>query len=51
VFRAIAWRAAEGAAFLNEHRTNLDLAFSLDENQYQGETYVQLTVADFRLAT
>ena len=50
VFRAIAWRAAERAAFLDEHRTNLDLAFSLDENQYQGETYIQLTVADFRVA-
>ncbi len=48
VFRAIAWRAAERAAFLNAHRTDLDLAFSLDENQYQGETYVQLTVADVR---
>ena len=50
VFRAIAWRAAERAGFLNEHRTGLDLAFSLDENQYQGETYIQLTVADFRAA-
>jgi len=50
VFRAIAWRAADRAAFLTEHRTDLDLAFSLDENHYQGETYLQLTVADFRVA-
>jgi single-stranded-DNA-specific exonuclease len=49
VFRAIAWRAAERAAFLTEHRTGLDLAFSLDENQYRGETYIQLTVADVRV--
>ena len=48
VFRAIAWRAADRAPFLAEHRTGLDLAFSLDENQYQGETYVQLTVADIK---
>ena len=48
IFRAIAWRAAERASFLTEHRTGLDVAFSLDQNQYQGETYVQLTVADFK---
>jgi single-stranded-DNA-specific exonuclease len=48
VFRAMAWRAAERAPFLAEHRTGLDLAFSLDQNQYQGETYVQLIVADIK---
>jgi len=48
VFRAVAWRAAERAAFLQEHRTGLDLAFSLDENQYRGETFIQLTIADIR---
>jgi hypothetical protein len=45
-FRAIAWRAAERAPFFTEARTALNLAFSLDQNQYQGETFVQLTVAD-----
>jgi single-stranded-DNA-specific exonuclease len=48
LFRAVAWRAAERAALLQEHRTNLALAFSLDRNEYQGETYLQLTVADIR---
>jgi single-stranded-DNA-specific exonuclease len=48
MFRAIAWRAADRAAFLQDHRTNLALAFSLDRNEYQGETYLQLTVADIR---
>ncbi|MBI2223133.1 MAG: single-stranded-DNA-specific exonuclease RecJ [Acidobacteria bacterium] len=48
VFRAVAWRAAERAALLQEHRQNLALAFSLDRNEYQGETYVQLTVCDIR---
>ncbi|HTI37820.1 MAG TPA: single-stranded-DNA-specific exonuclease RecJ [Vicinamibacterales bacterium] len=47
-FRAIAWRAAERAAFLTEHRTGVNLAFSLEENQFQGETYLELSVADFK---
>jgi single-stranded-DNA-specific exonuclease len=47
-FRAIAWRAAERAAFLTEHRTGVNLAFSLEQNQYQGETYLELSVADVK---
>jgi single-stranded-DNA-specific exonuclease len=47
-FRAIAWRAAERASFLEEHRTGVNLAFSLDQNEYQGETFVELTVADVK---
>ncbi len=47
-FRAIAWRAAERAAFLTENRAGVNLAFSLDQNEYQGETYLELTVADFK---
>ena len=46
VFRAIAWRAAERAGFLRQHRAALNLAFSLTENTYQGETFVELSVAD-----
>jgi single-stranded-DNA-specific exonuclease len=48
IFRAIAWRAAERHDFLAEHKTALDVAFSLDQNQYNGETYVELTLADLR---
>jgi single-stranded-DNA-specific exonuclease len=48
VFRAIAWRAAERASFLDEHRNGVSLAFSLDRDEYQGETYLQLTVADVK---
>ena len=48
VFRAVAWRAAERAALLEQHRSNLALAYCLDRNEYQGETYLQLTVADIR---
>ena len=46
-FRAIAWRAAERAEFLEKHRSGVDLAFSLDRNEFQGETYLELSVADF----
>ena len=46
VFRAVAWRAAERAEFLTEHRAALNLAFSLMENMYRGETFVELDVAD-----
>jgi single-stranded-DNA-specific exonuclease len=47
-FRAIAWRAADRAAFLDRHRAGVDLAFSLERNEFQGETYLELSVADFR---
>ncbi len=47
-FRAIAWRAAERAAFLTENRAGVNLAFSLEQNQYQGETYLELSVADVK---
>lgn len=46
--RAIAWRAAERAEFLTRNRTSLNLAFSLERNDYQGETYLELRVADFK---
>ena len=47
-FRAIAWRAAERAAFLTENRAGVNLAFSLEQNEFQGETYLELSVADFK---
>src|SRR4029079_2487352 len=48
VFRAIAWRAAERQDALGDQRT-IDVAFSLDQNQYNGEVFVELNIADFRL--
>src|SRR6185295_18911802 len=48
IFRAIAWRAAEQHDFLAEHKAGLDVAFSLEQNQYNGETFVELTLADIR---
>src|SRR5471030_2611247 len=48
IFRAVAWRAAERHDYLTEHKTALDVAFSLDQNQYNGETYLELTLADLK---
>ncbi len=47
-FRAIAWRAAERAEFLDKHRSGVNLAFSLEKNEFQGETYLELSVADIK---
>ena len=47
-FRAIAWRAAERTGFLEKHRAGVNLAFSLERNEFQGETYLELNVADIK---
>ncbi len=48
IFRAVAWRSAEQQDYLAEHRGALDVAFSLEQNQYNGETFTELTLADLR---
>jgi single-stranded-DNA-specific exonuclease len=48
VFRGIAWRASEREAFVTEHRAAIDLAFSLEQDVWNGERYLQLSVADFK---
>jgi single-stranded-DNA-specific exonuclease len=48
-FRAIAWRAIEREAYLNAHRSGLELAYSLEQGEYQGQKTMELTVADVRL--
>jgi single-stranded-DNA-specific exonuclease len=50
IFRAVAWRAAERHDFLTEHKAALDVAFSLEQNQFNGETYLELTLADLKKA-
>ena len=47
-FRAVAWRAAERQEFYRAHRSALNLAFSLTENTYRGETSIELNVADVK---
>jgi len=48
VMRGIAWRASERETFVAEHRAAIDLAFSLEQDTWNGERYLQLSVADFR---
>ena len=47
-FRAIAWNAAERETHLANQRAGVELAYTLEENQYQGESYVELRIEDFR---
>ena len=47
-FRAVAWRAAERESFIRQRRAAVDLAFSLTENNYRGESHIELTVADVK---
>src|SRR5687767_4047235 len=48
VLRGIAWRASERETFVTEHRAAIDLAFSLEQDEWNGERYLQLSIADFR---
>jgi len=48
VMRGIAWRASEREGFVTEHRTAIDLAFSLEQDIWNGERYLQLSIADFK---
>ena len=47
-FRAMAWRAAERKTFFAERRDDLNLAFSLTENTFRGETFIELNIADVK---
>jgi single-stranded-DNA-specific exonuclease len=49
ILRGVAWRASERESFVTEHRAAIDLAFSLENDLYNGERYLQLSVADFRV--
>jgi single-stranded-DNA-specific exonuclease len=48
VMRGIAWRASEREEFVTEHRGAIDLAFSLEQDTWEGERYLQLSIADFK---
>jgi single-stranded-DNA-specific exonuclease len=48
VIRAIAWRAADRERFVSANRGAIDVAFSLEQDTWRGEHYLQLSVADFR---
>jgi single-stranded-DNA-specific exonuclease len=48
ILRGIAWRASERESFVSEHRAAIDLAYSLEQDLWNGERYLQLSIADFR---
>ena len=48
VMRGMAWRAADREELVVGHKAALDLAFSLEQETWNGEAYVQLSIADFR---
>jgi single-stranded-DNA-specific exonuclease len=48
IMRGVAWRAIEREAFVTEHRASIDLAFSLEQDTWNGERYLQLSIADFK---
>jgi len=48
IFRAIAWRAAERHDYLAENKAAIDVAFSLERNEFNGETFVELTLSDIK---
>jgi len=47
-FPAIAWRAVERLPLFEQNRDNLEVAFSVDTNEFNGEAYVELTLCDVR---
>jgi single-stranded-DNA-specific exonuclease len=48
VMRGIAWRALEREPLVLANRAAIDVAFSLEQDTWNGERYLQLSVADFR---
>lgn len=51
IMRGIAWRASERESFVAEHRAAIDLAFSLEQDTWNGDKYLQLSIADFKAPT
>lgn len=50
VLRAIEWRGAERHPFLEAHRAPVDVAFAIEQNQFNGETHLELSISDIRPA-
>jgi single-stranded-DNA-specific exonuclease len=48
LFRAVAWQAVGHEAWLDGHRGTIDVAFSLNQNTYRGESHLELTLADLK---
>jgi hypothetical protein len=50
VFPAVAWRGADYEDMLSANRGSVDLVFGLDQNDYSGVSYLELSVLDARPA-
>ncbi len=48
VLRGIHWNAADREEALTSQRTGVELAYTLEENEFRGEKYLELRVEDFR---
>jgi single-stranded-DNA-specific exonuclease len=48
LFRAMVWQGVGHEGWLNEHQGAVDVAFSLNQNVFNGETYLELTLADVK---
>jgi single-stranded-DNA-specific exonuclease len=48
LLRAVAWQAIAHEAWLTDHHGTVDVAFSLNQNVFNGETFLELTLADIR---
>jgi len=51
LLRAIHWNAAEREEALTAQRSAVELAYTLEENEFRGEKYLELRVEDFRTPT
>jgi single-stranded-DNA-specific exonuclease len=48
VLRAIQWNSAEREAMLAQKKDGVEIAYTVEENEYQGNKYVELRLEDFR---
>jgi single-stranded-DNA-specific exonuclease len=48
VLRAIQWNAADREALLTQKKDGVEIAYTVEENEYQGNKYVELRLDDFR---
>ena len=48
VLRAIQWNAAEREPRLTEQKAGVEIAYTVEENEFRGEKYVELRLDDFR---
>lgn len=48
ILRAIQWNAAEHAEALTAKKDGVEIAYTVEENEYMGNKYVELRLEDFR---